>query len=173
MKYLLFLFVSVWVSTNIQAQVPNKEVCDKYKAAFDHILRDSVNRDKTIYVMDSIVDLDRHFFIEQLSDCPEQQTILEKEKMKFDWAEDQYSPILNRLFDKFKNAKVDKILLFSDIKDNMLVANCVDKKLNQSAPIQTWSVEFIISFAESFNYLFLFDDEGIIKSVYRIKMHYD
>lgn len=173
MKYLLFLYISVWSIVSCLAQTPDTKTCAQYKAAFDCILRDSVNQDKTIFVVDSIVDLDRHFFIAQMNEHPCEQAILENERMRFDWAANQYSPILNRLFGDYKNVDAKIIVLFSDITDNMLVANCVNWNDNRGAPVPKLSVECIISFTESLNYLFLFDDSGIIKKVSRIKMQYD
>ena len=154
----------------IVAQNDCEKVAALYLAAYNYIVNDSVNQNKKIIVSDSIIDLDRFWFSQDLENFPVEKEKLEQYRVDkgFNWFETYYSHCIDSLFCK-KNQQANNILFFSPIEDNILRADvlprkrCVNKFDYNTMAFQT--VGQI--------YLFIFDDDGTIKMVFGRKIIYD
>jgi len=140
---------------------------ERYLATFNYIEADSVNIGKTIYVVDSIADLDKQWFREEINlSLGENKTI--ENYFKFVWEENQHSPLLTSLFKENKNSTSDKILIFSDIDDNLLLVEVWDRKRTALGQIDTSNtISWASRFTEGHIYLFIFQNNGVIKDVFR------
>jgi hypothetical protein len=140
-----------------------------YLAAYNYIFQDSVNQGKTITVSDSIVDLDKFWFSQDISDCPAKKEVLDQYRANkgFIWFDTYYSPCLASLFCKTTTSK--NVLFFSKIEDNMLRADLLPYK-QQSNKFDYGKMAF-----QNVGqiYLFIFNKDGSLKSAFSHEIIYD
>jgi len=166
---IIFFSTILW-SYPVIAQKDREKDSVLYLAAYNYILNDSVNQNKKIAVSDSIVDLDRFWFSQDLKNFT-----IEKEKVdqyrsakKFMWTKPYYSYFIDSLFCKNKK-QANNVLFFSQIEDNMLRVDilpkkrCVDKFDYNAVAFQ--NIGRI--------YLFIFDKNGNIKKTFSREIIYD
>lgn len=156
-------------------QKPNNNSIEskRYLLAYDYIKTDPVNVENRMYVMDTIIDPDWHWFSNELSDYPDNKKWVEEYRAgkKFQYERNRYSSVLDSLFQGNKS-EANTVLIFSDITNDMLIAEIVEKKLSLPYGTPVWAIDKMRSFTESYMYLFLFN-ESTIKRVFKIEMMYD
>lgn len=169
MKRVVLVFAIMCICQHVLCQSMCYKDSIMYMSAYRYILNDSINRNKLVAVADSIVDLDR-YWMTGLEQYPEEQKKLacyrEKQMKRIFTATAFYSPLLASLFHDQDVMHSNTILFFSEIADLMLRAdiNFFDKgyvgdyeKFNYEAYI--WGI--------SYEYLFIFNEDGTIKKVLR------
>jgi len=141
----------------------------KYKEAFNYILSDSINLGKEIFVSDTIIDMDRFYFKDEVKDDTTLTNIIDS-LTKYTWFENFSSDEIQNIFGK-QNKSAESILFFSLIEKNTLRADLFfeRKSLNEFKynNLSNYNVN------EIFSYLFFFDEFGKIKKAYRAKMIYE
>jgi len=141
-----------------------------YLAAYNYILNDSINHNEKIAVCDSIIDLDRFWFSQDMKDFPIEKENIDKYRAakEFKWDKPYYSYYIDSLFCE-KNKQANNILFFSQIEDNMLRTDilphkrCVDKFNYNAMAFQNIGLV----------YLFIFDKNNTIKIVLSREIIYD
>jgi hypothetical protein len=141
-----------------------------YIAAYNHILNDSINKNKNIAVCDSIIDLDRFFFSDYLENFPIEREILKQYRAnkKFIWFDTYYSQCIDSLFCKL-NKLSKNVLFFSNIEDNMLIVELIPQIWQKNK----FSYKEMSLFNTGYMYLFLFTDCGSIKAAFRSECIYN
>ncbi len=147
--------------TGIKAQIDCGQDSAKYIAAYNFIINDSINRGKSIVVSDSIVDLDRFWFFDELKKFPEEQQKLKQYRKNkgFIWSDPFYSPCLAKLF-FLRDESVNNVLFFSTIEDNILIADL----LSFTGRYDKFSYNTFLSGGRI--YLFIFCEDGTIKAAF-------
>lgn len=168
-KIILILFISY--SKIIYAQSDCTQDSVLYMIAYNYIVNDSINKGKTITVSDSIVDLDRYWCSAELDSFPEEKKALKqyRENKKYVWFTTYYSQCLNTLFHHTKNISAKKVIFFSQIEDNMLLAELLPYK--KQCNLFSYDEMAFLSTGQS--YLFIFSKEGILKAAFSHEMIYD
>jgi hypothetical protein len=155
-------------------EIHSQSYCDqdsiKYLIAYNYIINDSVNQKNKIIVCDSIVDLDRYWFSEDLKYFPEEQNKLNqyRKNKNFIWSSPFYSPCLVSLFGR-QNKMAEKVIFFSTIEDNMLLADL----LSCTKKTDIYNYEKMASFTEGRVYLFVFCKNNTLKAAFSREMIYD
>lgn len=141
-----------------------------YLAAYNYIINDSINTEKTISVSDSIVDLDRFWFSDKLIALPVEKEKLDRYRTdkKYSWFNTFYSACIDSLFYKRKEQS-DHVLFFSTIEDNMLRADLLSYKKS----IDAFNYDQVASQTEAYIYLFIFNTDGTIKEAFGHEIIYD
>jgi len=165
----IILFIEVLFICNlINAQVlTSNDVCKYYKA-FEYVLNDSINRGKPLCVSDSIVDLDRFWFIKDVKNDTNMKKTLES-LVKYKWFGNYYLKELNSLWGgEYKAA--ESILFFSSIEKNTLRVDLFIKRYS----ILEYNFEKLIQYNKDkiYAYLFFFDCNGNIKKVFNHEIIY-
>ncbi len=170
-RLLFLLCLTVTCPLSAQEQSIKEKM---YLSAYEYVIKDSVNVDTQIYVIDSIVDLDRFWFIDLLKEYPKELELAKnhRQNKNFHWDENTYSPMLNSLFSE-KNKGAHMFLMFSDIEDNMLVAENIIRKRRNGIWDPNTDISWISRFTQGYSYLFIFNDDGSIKDVFRQLINYD
>lgn len=152
----------------------------RYKKAWEYIVNDSINKDKIMVVSDSIVDIDPSWFsnVGDLDDYPNLVSYIEenrREKQRWIFYENPpvYSSCFRTLFPKKK--KFDHIVFFSAIEKNMLRIDLLpfDKSQINVKYINPFYYERMARFTEGYMYLFIFEENGLIKNVFGREIIYD
>jgi len=166
---IIILLFLLWDSPII-AQNDWKKDSVLYLNAYNYIINDSINQNKEIAVSDSIVDLDRFWFSQDIKNF-----FIEKEKVNryrstkdFRWFKPYYSYYIDSLFCK-KNQQSNNILFFSQIEDNMLRVDVLPCKKH----VNKFDYNAVAYQNTGQIYLFIFDEEGIIKMVFSREIVYD
>ena len=161
MKEILIL-IMFFSFTGIKAQIDCGQDSAKYIIAYNFIINDSINQEKSIAVSDSIVDLDR-FWTQELQDFPkEQQKLKQYRKNKgFIWSDPFYSPCLAKLFSP-KNECANNVLFFSTIEDNMLIVDL----LPYTEQFDKFNYDNMAFINTGRTYLFIFCKNGSIRAVF-------
>lgn len=168
MKNLILLtFVCFnWINSIAQDFCINDST--KYLDAYNYILNDSINLNKVIFVSDTIVDLDRIWFLHDLDSLPKEKGIVES-LTKYSWKVNFYSENISKIFPlNYLNHGSKTILFFSWIEKNTLCADLFYDKLK----IETFDYNKIASQNESQMYLFIFNSDGKIGRAFRKKILY-
>lgn len=154
----------------INAQLSCYKDSIKYLAAYNYIINDSINQGKIIAVSDSIIDLDRYWFSEELKSFPIEQEILNKyrENKNFTWFTTFYSSFLSVLF-KDKNQLANYVIFFSKVEDNMLLADL----LPHTRQFDKFNYDEMAFQNVGRTYLFFFGKNGGLKAVFSREMIYD
>ena len=165
---IFFLFFFPYVICNAQSDCTNDTTM--YLVAYNYIINDSTNQGKSISVSDSIIDLDRFWFSEDLIALPMEKVKLDKYRANkgYVWYPPFYSPCIALLFGNNSQHQND-VLFFSKIEDNMLRADLLSYK----------------RYADKYNYdqmafqnvgrvyLFVFDINTTFKAVFSHEIIYD
>ena len=171
MKYIYsLLLLSFLFCITLNAQLYCCKDSVKYLTAFNCIANDSIIKEKKISVSDSIVDLDRYWFSDELKNYPEEKQILNqyREKNKFKWFAPFYSSCLATLFpDKDKSAR--NIIFFSKIEDDMLLADL----LPHTKQFDRFNYDKMAFQTIGRTYLFIFAKDGNLKAFFSREIHYD
>ncbi len=152
----------------------------KYIAAYNFIINDSINQGKSIAVSDTIIDLTRDWFSEDLGNFPKEQKILDqyRENKGFIWSAPFYSPCLTTLFPERRDESANNVLFFSTIEDNMLIVELLPYK----GQFPEWRP--YIGDLDRFNYyemthqntsriyLFVYCENGNLRATFSGEMHY-
>ena len=166
-------FASLYAQENLLAND-----LEKYQVAFKYLLklkkyRKSYKR-KLLKVSCNITDLNRNGFnLNELGTMPEIRKILQSNKVRFrDFKPDVYSPELALFTPDVDNP--DYVLFFSPIEDEMLVVSIVPRvpvKRQGSWDINKW--DDMASFNKSWDFLFIFNEQGKLLKVLRTMWEYD
>jgi hypothetical protein len=143
-----------------------------YMVTYNYIINDSINIDKAIAVSDSIVDLDRFWFSNDV-ECPVEKERLKqyRAKKQYVWFNPFYSSCLNSLF--CKNPLSNNILFFSQIENNMLRADILPYRDKYVSQCDKFNYDKIAFQNIGYIYLFIFTPKGAIKSVLQKEMIYE
>jgi hypothetical protein len=165
-NFILLTFVCLnWINSIAQDFCINDST--RYLNAYNYILNDSINLNKVIFVSDTIIDLDRIWFLHDLDSLPKEKEII-KNLTKYSWKANSHSENISKVFPlNYLNHSSKTILFFSWIEKNTICADLFyDKR------IETFNYERIASQNKSQMYLFIFDSNGKIKHVFRKELLY-
>lgn len=166
-NFILFIFLS-FNYFNLVAQDFCINDSTKYLNAYNYIIHDSINIDKVIFVSDTIIDLDRIWFLHDLDSLPKEKEII-KSLTKYSWKPSFCSENISKIFSlNYLNYSSETILFFSWIEKNTL---CVDV-FHDKKQIDTFNYNRIASQNKSQMYLFIFNSKGEIKYVFRKEILY-
>lgn len=167
--FLSFIFCQL-LSFSIYSQLDCSKDSLRYIKAYNIIKSDSVLNNKSLVVSDSIVDPDWCWFSKDMVMYPEEQKIVAdyRENKKYIWKSPVYSHCLASIFPRINNNSMFA-LFFSLIEDNMLRADLFP----HNERIIKLKYDEIAFQTEGYAYLFLFDKEDEVKSVFRLKIIYD
>lgn len=134
-----------------------------YLAAYNYIINDSINANRVICVADVITDLDMYEW-DGLKDYPKERKKLHmyRSERGYEYFEPYYCPLLFFLF-RNKNAEnSDTIVFFSPIVDSsMLRADLMFYDEGSKGRSKFRHEAYV--FGMSYEYLFLFNEDGYIK----------
>lgn len=168
MKNFMLLIFACFNWINLVAQDFCMKDSTKYLNAYNYILNDSINLNKVIFVSDTIVDLDRIWFLHDLDSLPKEKTIL-KSLTKYSWKPNFHSENISKIFSSnYINYNSKTILFFSWIEKNTL---CVDL-FHDKQTANMFDYNKIASQNKSQMYLFIFNPDGKIKYVFRKEILY-
>jgi hypothetical protein len=165
----------------IQAQSDCGQDSIKYLIAYNYIVNDYVTKGKTITVSDSIIDLDRFWFSEELKNYPEEQRRLNqyRENKGFIWSDPFYSSCITSMF-PVRNVLANNILFFSQIEDDILLADVfpykntfINWKSDKYDRDRMFNYNQISMFTVVNKYLFIFDKDETLKLSIHGKMTYE
>ena len=153
---IFFLFFFPYVICNAQSDCTNDTTM--YLVAYNYIINDSTNQGKSISVSDSIIDLDRFWFSEDLIALPMEKVKLDKYRANkgYVWYPPFYSPCIALLFGNNSQHQND-VLFFSKIEDNgreaqplyrirgIIFIKIITQRFVWSAPIRKKNPIFIIN----------------------------
>lgn len=162
------LFFFSYMICNAQNNCKNDTIM--YLVAYNYIINDSINQEKSISVSDSIIDLDRFWFSKELVSLPEEKEKLDKYRAnkKNVWSVPFYSPCIALLFDKnIRNS--DAVLFFSKIEDNVLRADLLPYKKH----VDKYNYSQMSFQNTGWIYLFVFDKDCTSKRVFSHEIVYD
>lgn len=150
----------------------NKDICDKdlykYQESYKYIVNDSINKNKLIYVSNEIINMDLVIFGNELKRKEEDEFALYTRLYSIPKEKNFYSDKLHKSI-KFVNNHSKTILFFSHvINDSIICAELFDNK----GVTNEFKYERIAFQNESYLYLFIFDQNKMIKQAYRKKMLY-
>lgn len=170
MKNKLFFLIYLCSYFTANAQFYNNLDSDRYLMAYNYIINDSINQGKIIAVSDSIIDLDRYWFSEELKKFPiEQERLNEyRENKNYTWFTTFYSSCLSMLF-KDKNQLANHVIFFSKVEDNMLLADL----LPHTRQFDKFNYDEMAFQNVGRTYLFIFGKKGGLKAVFSREMIYD
>jgi len=160
----------------IQAQSDCGQDSIKYLIAYDYIVNDFVTKGEIVMVSDSIIDLDRYWFSEELKNFPEEQRKMNQYRVNkgFVWSDPFYSSCITSMF-PIKEILPNRILFFSQIEDNILLADLLP--LNRYNPYIKQSDRFNYAKMTFQNmgriYLFIFCGDGNLKATFSREIIYD
>lgn len=170
MKNIVIIVLFTLLSAISMAQTNCSQGSVMYLTAYNYIIRDSVNQGKTIAVSDSIVDLDRFWFSQDIADYPTEKEILDQYRAdkKFVWKDAYYSPCLASLFCR-KKTMPKNILFFSKIENNMLRVDLLPYKQ------QSNRFDYVKMASQNVGqiYLFIFNENGSLVSTFSHEIIYD
>ena len=152
------------------AQTNCSQDSTRYLDAYNYIIQEPVNQEKTIVVSDSIVDLDRFWFSQDIADYPTEKEILNQYRAnkKFVWMDAYYSPYLASLFCR-KTTMPKNLLFFSKIEDYMLRADLLlYKQQSNKFDYKKMTIQNIGQI-----YLFIFNKDGSLKFAFSHEITYD
>lgn len=165
MKEVFIIFIICFSCQHVVCQNTWQKDSIMYMAAYKYITNDSINKNKLIVVSDSIEDLDRYWDT-GLEQFPEESEKLKKQRneqrKRYSIKTTYYSPLLASLFQNQDVKRSQTILFFSKIEDMILIANInffnkryipEDNKFECGNYI--WGI--------SYEYLFIFNEDGTIK----------
>lgn len=143
----------------------------KFKIAYNYIINDSINKEKSISVSDSIVDIDRYWFSGELKNFDKEQMKLNqyRKNKNFRWFAPFYSPCLASMFCKKNNLLSNNVLFFSRIEDNMLLVEILPCKKY----VNKYSYNEMAFQNVGRTYLFIFCENGNLRAVFSREMIYD
>lgn len=169
MKNIYIITLFMFFCNKLTSQVDCVQDLKQYLIAYNYIITDSINNNEVIAVSDSIVDIDRELFPDKLINFPEEKEKLNKyrENKAYIWDASYYSPCLNVLFCKNNNAS--KVLFFSKIEDNMLLADLLPYKDKFSM----FNYDRMASQNIGLTYLFILGSDGEIKGFFKHSIIYD
>lgn len=166
-KFIILIFVCFsWI--NLVAQDICIKDSIKYLNAYNYILNDSINLNKTIFVSDTLIDLDRIWFLSDLDSLPKEKAII-KSLINYSWKPNFYSDNISKIFfSNYNDCNSKTVLFFSWIEKNTL---CVDLFQDEQI-ISEFDYNKIASQNKSHMYLFIFDLNGKIEHVFRKEILY-
>jgi len=167
MKKIIISFFFICSCTYLFAQDFCTNDSTKYLNAYKYIVDDSINQGKNINVSDTIVDLDRIWFLDNLDSLLEEKEIVKK-LTKYSWFPNFYSQNIANLFNCKKMVPSKTILFFSLIEKNTLCADLFDNK----GSLNEFNYNWIASQNRSHMYLFFFESNGNIKYIFRKEICY-
>lgn len=165
----------------IQAQSECGQDSIKYLIAYNYIVNDYVTKGKTITVSDSIIDLDRNWFSEELKKFPKEQRKLNQYRANkgFIWSDPFYSSCIASMF-PVKDVSANNILFFSQIEDDILLADVlpyknvfINWKSDKYNRDRMFNYKLISIFTVVNQYLFIFDEDGTLKLSLNREMIYE
>lgn len=165
MRTLFFiLFLSV-IYLNSKTQNISDEDLIKYQKVYEYIINDSIINNKSVYVSDIIVDMDRFGFIDKKDCYPELKLILDS-LIKYSWEDDIQSEKLHNHFKKIneQNYFAESIMFFSLIEKNTLRVDLFLTRNSLSEVRYGWVKSYTRD--KIFAYLFYFEKDSI-KNVFR------
>ena len=167
MKCILLLICLLSSCTNLIAQDGCGKEFLRYKEVYNYILNDSINRNKKINVSDTIVNLNFALFWRELKNADESESDFFTRLYSLPQTENYYYKCLSLLENNGKGAK--SIVFFSPIvNDTFVCAELFDDKIF----MDQFDYNLIGMQNTSHVYLFIFDKEGGVKSIFNKEMHY-
>ena len=153
------------------AQLNCSQDSTTYIAAYNYVVNDSLCQEKNIVVSDSIVDLDRFLFSDDLTKFPIEREKLDQYRFSKNhvWFKPFYSPCISSIFN-VKNLNSKSVLFFSVIEDNMLRADLLP---HNKKWVNKFNYDEMAHHNEGHIYLFIFNEKGRIKKVFCHVMIYD
>lgn len=172
MTNFLFALILVVQFQSLHGHTSYKIDSAKYICAYNYIKENTTA--KRIQISRCVVDLDRWTFpIDSLADYPEEKNALIAfvERKKNERNKESFSDEITIKIPVVKRPQ--NILYFSQIENNMLVACLLpfDKRRHRMKDIDKFDI--ISRFNESENFLFIFDENNIIKKVLKVLVCYD
>ena len=140
----------------------------KYKEAYNYLIKDSIMDDKSLFVSDTVVDMDRFYFHADVIDYPEIKTTIDSLK-KYTWNKGFSSEQLREVW-KNQNPYSESILFFSLVEKNTLRA---DLFINRYS-LANFNYDDIIYFNRDkvYAYLFVFNKQNKLERVFRREIIY-
>lgn len=165
---IIYMISILLFSLSIHAQTI--EDLNKYQIAYNYI--SNLNKYKGIKISGNIIDLDMWIFpVDSLKDFTKEKEKLEavEKRQRIARNEDFYSKELAALTPKSK--KIKNIIYFSQVEDNMLIANLVpfEKRRHRIEDINYF--DFICRFTTTTDFLFIFDENDNIKKVLTVEVN--
>lgn len=160
------------------AQTECAEDSIRYLSAYKYISQEQENicKNRCIAVSDSIVDLNRYLFINDLAEYPDKKNDLIQYRIKkgYSWFETYRSNCLNFLFIQ-NDSCTKKVLFFSHIENDILVAEIFLYSRNKQFTkiFNKFNYDWVSFQNKSRIYLFIFDKNGKITFVVNKKMIYN
>lgn len=129
------------------AQTNCSQDSTRYLDAYNYIIQESANQEKTIEVSDSIVDLDRFWFSQDIADYPTEKEILGLQK----------------------NNDAEKFIVFSKIEDNVFRADLLPYKQQfNKFDYKKMTIQNVGQI-----YLFIFNKDGSLKFAFSHEITFD
>ncbi|WP_320969672.1 hypothetical protein [Bacteroides nordii] len=166
MKNILIIIILFFLQSNMFAQKNYSADSIKYLAGYNAIIDDSINQEKSFIISDSLVRLNIAVFFRELKQKDNDSLVPQLYGIYQNV--DSFSK-LTFLSDKSRRCSKN-ILFFSPIiNDSILCAELFKNKSNLSKN------EYldVAMFSTSYMYLFVFDEMGKIKSMFRKEMIYN
>lgn len=173
--FLLYLVFSILYLSSKSQDIKDYDLC-KYKIAFNHLLCDSISWESSIvqlnntYVSDSIASINIAFFSKELKKENETDREAFIRVSKLD-EETIHKPIYSTSLSNIFQNRIDSptfIVFFSKVVDQILL--CEVLPLNK---YKTFSYNQNTYFNESYIFMFIFQDNDIIKKVSKVKVAYN
>ncbi len=168
MKNILLVFMLFFLQSNMHAQKNDSADSIKYLAAYDVIVNDSINEGKSLIVSDSLVRLNVAVFFRELKQKDEDENSLATRLYAMC---QNIDPCSKLTFLSDKSSKCSKHIVFFSpiINDSILCAELFEYK----SCLNSYEYNQIAMFNTSYIYLFIFDEVGKIKSMFRKEMIYN
>ena len=163
---IIYLIFILSFSLSIHAQTI--EDLSKYQIAYNYISK----KYQGIKISGNIIDLDRWVFpVDSLKDFPKEKEKLEAtvKRKRIARNEDYYSKELAALTPKSKEIK--NIIYFSQVEDNMLVANLVPFEKHRHRIEDIDNFDSICRFTTTNDFLFIFDENNNIKKILTVEVN--
>lgn len=173
MKKKMIAFIICFCYQYAIAQNGHQKESTMYMAAYEYIICDSINFGRLISVSDSIVDLDR-YWSSGLEEFPNEKNILNQYRSKkgYRYFDTYYSQSLDSLFHNRQMNQSNTILFFSQIEDCILRADLLTFSSKQICKVKKKDYNAYF-WGTGFEYLFLFNANGVIKIVLRQEIIYN
>ena len=163
--------ILILIGCSFAVHMSSQQKCDSdiiYSQAFCKIAQDTINSKSHLYVSDYIVDLDRFWYSDMLSDSINRELVKSfRSRKQYKWEPNYYCTCLHSLFNKEVNNNFDKIIFFSRIEDNMLRADV----LNYCKGSMDYDSLSLFGSGEA--YLFICDSALKIIKTYKIKINFN
>ncbi len=168
MKNVLIVIMLFFLQSNMLAQKNYSADSIKYLVGYNAIINDSINQGKDLIISDSLVKLNVAVFFRELKQKDEDESSLTTRLHGIYQNVDSCSKLT---FLNDKSRKCSKNILFFSpiINDSILCAELFEYKsnLNKNNYLR------IATFNTSYVYLFVFDEVGKIKLMFRKEMIYN